>query len=56
MSTATSANADGLGLGSVTGRLRPGLAADLLIVDGDPTADVTALRDVRAVVRGGALV
>jgi imidazolonepropionase-like amidohydrolase len=33
-----------LGLTSVTGRLHPGLAADLLVVDGDVRADHDALR------------
>jgi hypothetical protein len=32
---------------------RPGPAADLLIVDGDPLTDPTALRDVRTVVARG---
>jgi imidazolonepropionase-like amidohydrolase len=38
------------------GRLEPGALADLLVVDGDPTADVTVLQDVdrrRAVFKGG---
>jgi imidazolonepropionase-like amidohydrolase len=38
-----------------TGRLRRGLAADLLIVDGDPLTDPTELRDVRTVVARGRL-
>lgn len=32
-----------LGLDSVTGALRPGLAADLVVVDGDPLKDLDAL-------------
>lgn len=53
LATATSLAADACGLGHVTGVLRPGLAADLLVVRGDLEDDVTRLRDVAAVlVRG----
>ncbi len=53
LASATSYAADVLGLASVTGRLRPGLAADLLVVDGDVRADPTALgRPVAVLVRG----
>jgi len=38
------------------GRLQPGLLADLIAVSGDPTQDVTALRQVRLIVKGGAVV
>jgi len=37
------------------GRLRPGCDADLLAVDGDPVADLTALLRPRAVYRAGSL-
>ena len=50
---ATSGAADALGLGAVTGRLAPGLAADLLVVDGDPVEDLDRLADVRMVVAVG---
>ncbi|WP_367124858.1 amidohydrolase family protein [Streptomyces phytohabitans] len=50
---ATSHAADALGLGATTGRIAPGLRADLLLVDGDPLADLAALRDVRAVFAAG---
>ena len=51
--SATSAAAAAIGLGGRTGRLAPGLDADLLAVAGDPLADITAVRDVRLVVSRG---
>ncbi|WP_411076249.1 amidohydrolase family protein [Streptomyces sp. cmx-4-7] len=50
---ATSEAAAALGLGSVTGRIAPGYRADLLLVDGDPLADLDALKNVRAVIASG---
>jgi imidazolonepropionase-like amidohydrolase len=56
MAAATSLAADVCGLGEVTGRLQPGLAADLLVVDGDLEHDVLALsRPVAVWVRGSAV-
>ncbi len=52
---ATSGAADVLGLTGVTGRLQPGLAADLLVVDGDPLADLDALTRIELVVARGRL-
>ncbi len=49
LASATSVAADALGLGSCTGRLRAGLDADILVVDGDPLADITALESVATV-------
>jgi adenine deaminase len=35
------------------GRIAPGLRADLLLVDGDPCADITATRNIAAIWRNG---
>jgi imidazolonepropionase-like amidohydrolase len=52
---ATSGNADILEL-SDRGRVRPGLLADLVAVEGDPTSDISALWDVVLVMKGGNVV
>lgn len=54
MATANAANA--LGIGSDTGRLAEGYHADLLAVDGNPLAELDALRRVRRVYAAGHLV
>lgn len=55
ITTATSANAAALGLGGVTGSIAPGMEADIIAVDGDPLTDVSALRRVVFVMKGGKL-
>jgi imidazolonepropionase-like amidohydrolase len=44
---ATSTNAGALGQAGETGVLRAGARADVLVVDGDPTSDITILGDKR---------
>jgi len=49
----TSRNAKALGLEGTTGAIKVGLQADIIAVDGDPLADITALRRVIFVMKGG---
>ncbi len=52
LAAATSITADRFGL-TDRGRIKPGLQADLLMVDGDPTTDIAATRAISAVWRRG---
>ena len=51
--SATSIAADSLGLGSQIGTIAAGYDADLVAVDGDPLTDITAVRRVVFVMKGG---
>jgi imidazolonepropionase-like amidohydrolase len=53
LASATSRAAEACALADRTGRLRVGLRADLLLVDGDPTTDIAAIRHTRMVVSRG---
>lgn len=53
---ATKHGAEAMGLGEETGTLAAGKLADLVVVDGDPLADITILQDrsrILAVLKGG---
>jgi imidazolonepropionase-like amidohydrolase len=52
---ATSGNARIFRLGD-RGAIRPGLLADLDVIDGDPTRDVSAVRNILLVMKGGLIV
>lgn len=51
--SATALAAESLGLEGVTGRLAAGLDADVIVVRGNPRADLEALRDVELVIARG---
>ncbi|RRB15621.1 amidohydrolase family protein [Larkinella knui] len=53
--SATSVNADVFHL-TDRGRIRPGLLADLVAVEGDPTKSIGAIRKVRMVVKSGEII
>jgi imidazolonepropionase-like amidohydrolase len=56
VASATAGAAQACGLAQVTGRLEPGLAADILLVDGELERDITALqRPVAVLIRGNPL-
>ena len=56
LTAATSVNAEILHLEDEIGRVAPGLAADLVAVEGNPVADIEAIGAVRLVMQGGRLV
>ena len=51
--SATSVSAESLGLGKEIGTIAPGYQADLVAVEGDPLLDITAVRKVKFVMKGG---
>ncbi|MEP6573923.1 MAG: amidohydrolase family protein, partial [Gemmatimonadota bacterium] len=53
MRSATSVNAKIFRLDERVGRIAPGLLADLVAVKGDPTHDISVLRKVEMVMKGG---
>ncbi len=56
LQSATSVAARVLHLDTTIGRVHDGLLADLIAVDGDPAADIRALRRVRFVMKSGTVV
>jgi imidazolonepropionase-like amidohydrolase len=51
--SATSVNADVFRISDRVGRIRPGLLADILVVEGDPSANISQVRKVRWVMKDG---
>lgn len=56
LEAATWGNAKWLLLSDRLGAVKPGLLADLIAVEGNPAADIRAVRNVRMVMKGGKLV
>jgi len=53
MVSANSLAAEAMGLGDQIGSIAPGLQADIIALDGDPLKDITAVRRVAFVMKGG---
>jgi len=53
MVSANSLGAEALGMGSQIGAIAPGMQADMIALDGDPLKDITAVRRVVFVMKGG---
>lgn len=52
---ATSLNADVFGIGDTVGRIKPGLLADLIAVEGNPAKSIAQVRQVRLVMKDGSI-
>ena len=55
LKAATSGNADIFDLSGKVGRVRQGLLADLIAVDGDPTKDVSRIEQLRFIMKDGVI-
>jgi imidazolonepropionase-like amidohydrolase len=53
LKSATSINADVFGYGNKIGRIKKGLAADLVAVSGDPTENISAIRKMVLIMKDG---
>jgi imidazolonepropionase-like amidohydrolase len=53
MVSANSLAAEALGMADQIGGISPGLQADIIALDGDPLKDITAVRRVSFVMKGG---
>jgi imidazolonepropionase-like amidohydrolase len=53
MTSANSLGAEALGMADQIGAIAPGMQADIIALDGDPVKDITAVRRVVFVMKGG---
>lgn len=56
LASLTTSPAERFGLSRQVGRIRRGMAADLVLVEGDPQKDISALSKIRYVVRAGRII
>ena len=56
LASLTTAPAERFGAATKSGRLAPGLTADVVVLDGDPERDIRALAKIRYTVRGGRII
>ncbi|NLY50521.1 MAG: amidohydrolase family protein, partial [Firmicutes bacterium] len=56
LETATRSSAELLGISDKVGTLEPGKIADVVVLSGDPLADITAVRNVKGVIKEGKIV
>jgi len=54
--SATSINADLFGYSDKIGRIKPGLLADIIAVDEDPSIDIKNTRKIKLVIKGGEII
>ncbi len=53
--SATSVNADVFGINDELGRIRPGLLADIIAVEGNPAINISAIRKIALVIKDGVI-
>ena len=56
LKSSTSINADVFGYGDRIGRIKKGLYADLIAVEGDPSADIKLIRKIRMLIKDGKII
>lgn len=56
LKSATSVNAAAFGYADKIGSIKPGLLADIIAVEGDPSVDIKNIRAIRLIMQGGKLV
>lgn len=54
--SATSINADVFGYSDKIGRIKPGLLADIIAVEDDPSIDIKNIRKIKLVIKGGEII
>jgi imidazolonepropionase-like amidohydrolase len=56
LKSATSVNADAFHINKEVGRIKNGLFADILVVEGNPTKQISDIRKVKLVMKDGKLI